>query len=166
MSRLEGRRSGWKGPHMSTQGSIKRDESGQWYFIADLGPDPMTGRRRQSKRRGFPTKKAAQAALSDLLGELRRGEYVKPATGSLGAYLMNTWLPARRADLRSSTAHGYEKVIRTRIVPFIGNAPLSTLDAATLEAFYGRLLLEGGKGGTQISPKTVANTAGVIGGAR
>ena len=44
---------------------------------------------------------------------------------------------SRRADLRAATVVGYEKVIRTRILPVLGNVPLYRLDAAGLEAFYG-----------------------------
>ncbi len=37
-----------------------------WSFVVDLGPDPATGWRRQARRSGFTTKKAAEAALRDL----------------------------------------------------------------------------------------------------
>ena len=51
---------------MSAQGSIRKDESGMWFFVVDIaGAD---GNRRQLKCRGFQTKKAAQAALTELQG--------------------------------------------------------------------------------------------------
>jgi integrase len=77
-------------------------------------------------------------------------------------YLVDTWLPARRVNLRAATVVGYEKVIRRRILPYIGDEPLSSLDAATLEHFYARLLAEGGRNASPLSPKTVANAAGVM----
>ena len=47
---------------MSTQGSIKKDNSGLWFFVVDIaGTD---GKRKQLRRRGFRTKGAAQQELS------------------------------------------------------------------------------------------------------
>jgi integrase len=102
---------------------------------------------------------AAEAAV---VADQARGVFVRPARSTVGEYLVETWLPARRVNLRASTVVGYEKVIRRRIVPYIGDVPLSSIDAATLEHFYGRLLAEGGRNGSPLSPKTVANAAGVI----
>src|SRR5690606_19765095 len=89
-------------------------------------------------------------------------QYVRPPRGTLGEYLTETWLPARRVNLRPSTVLGYQKVIRRRILPYIGDVPLAALDAATLEHFYGRLLATGGRSGRPLGPKTVANAAGVL----
>ena len=80
----------------------------------------------------------------------------------MGEYLVETWLPARRVNLRASTMVSYQKVIRRRIVPFLGEEPLASLDAATLEHFYARLLAGGGRNGVPLAAKTVANTAGVL----
>lgn len=49
-----------------------------------------------------------------------------------------------------------------RIIPGIGGVKLAELDAATLEVWYASLLASGGRHGGPLSPKTVANTAGVL----
>ncbi|MDQ1425577.1 MAG: hypothetical protein QOD72_3075, partial [Acidimicrobiaceae bacterium] len=83
---------------MSTQGSIKRDASGSWCFVVDLaGQD---GKRKQAFRRGFGTKKQAQAALTELLGDKQKGIYVAPVRSTLNDLLLTEWLPARRISLR------------------------------------------------------------------
>jgi integrase len=56
--------------------SIKKDGD-SWYFIIDLPRDPVTNARRQKKKRGFKTKKEAQAAAATLLHELTRGTHVE-----------------------------------------------------------------------------------------
>ena len=141
--------------------SVKRDtERGTWYFVVDVRAPG--GTRQQVRRRGFATKKEALAAEAEVMADDRRGKYVRPSRATVSEYLAETWLPARRVNLRPSTVLGYEKVIRARIAPFIGDVGLTTLDAATLEHFYGRLLAEGGRNGGPLSPKTVANTAGVL----
>jgi len=141
--------------------TVKQDKKRRtWFYVVDV-PAPG-GRRRQVKRRGFGTKKEATVAEAEVLADVRRGRYVRPSRSTVGQYLVETWLPARRADLRPSTIHGYEKVVTGRIVPMLGDVPLSALDVATVEAFYGRLLTSGGKNGRALSAKTVANAAGVL----
>jgi integrase len=141
--------------------AVKRDRKrGTFYFVVDL--PPVGGRRQQLLRRGYDTKKAALAAERNVLKDLQDGRYVRPAWGTVGEYLLETWLPTRRVNLRESTALGYQKVIERRIVPMIGDVQLTALDAVTLETFYARLLASGGAAGGPLSPKTVANVAGVL----
>lgn len=141
--------------------TIKKDDKrGTWYFVLDL--PPVAGKRQQMFRRGFKTKKEAKAAQAIVEADVERRCFVRPVRGTVEEYLTETWLPARRVNLRPSTVHGYEKVIRIRIVPHIGQAQLSSLDAATLERLYATLLTSGGLEGRALSPKTVANTAGVL----
>lgn len=58
--------------------SIKKDDkTNTYYFVIDLPRDPVTNKRRQKKRRGFKTKKEAQAAATALEYELQNGVYVQ-----------------------------------------------------------------------------------------
>ncbi len=51
---------------MTRSAAPRKDETtGTWWFVVDLGPGP-DGKRRQARRRGFPTKKAAQEELDRL----------------------------------------------------------------------------------------------------
>ena len=74
---------------------------------------------------------------------------------------------AGQADIaaRPSTLTSYRQIIDTHIVPHLGEVQLQALDAATLTAFYGRLLAGGRTApgvSTRLSPKTVRNVAGVV----
>lgn len=141
--------------------AVKRDtKRGTYYFVVDL--PPVGGKRQQLFRRGYDTKKAALAAERTVLKGVQDGRYVRPARGTVGEYLVEMWLPTRRVNLRDSTVLGYKKVIERRIVPMIGDVQLTALDAVTLEAFYARLLASGSASGGPLSPKTVANVAGVL----
>jgi Arm DNA-binding domain len=42
-----------------------------WHF--DIDPDPLTGRRRQRTKGGYKTKKAAEQALAEAIGQWRSG---------------------------------------------------------------------------------------------
>lgn len=143
-------------------GAVKQDKArGTWFFVVDLAPDPTTGKRKQLKRRGFKTKREAADALADVISDTNRGLYVRPTTGTVADYMQN-WLEGRRIDLRPSAFYGYEKVVTKRIIPGLGQKRLTDLDAATIEGWYAHLVTAGGRGGAPLSPKTVANTAGIL----
>jgi len=151
---------------MSTQGSIKRDESGKWFYVVDVVG--LDGKRRQSKRRGFATKKAAQVALTELQADKQRGVFVAAERTTLGQFLIEDWLPARRASLRPSTVVSYEQLIRNYVLPRIGGVRLQAVDGPTLNRLYADLL-ESGRidtrkmaHGAGLAPKTVRNLHGVL----
>lgn len=72
--------------------SIKKDkERGTYYFVLDLPPDPVTGKRKQVKRRGFQNKKMAMEAANTLYHELTKGTYVNESDISFEAF-SDSWL--------------------------------------------------------------------------
>jgi integrase len=150
---------------VSTQGSIRKDDSGAWFFVIDI--NGLHGKRRQVKRRGFATKKAAQAALTALNGDVQRETFVAPLRSTLGQFLIDDWLPARSVSLRPSTVVCYEQVIRNYIVPTVGSVRQQAVDGAMLNRLYGELLATGRTGnrrnaGPGLSVKTVRNPQGVL----
>lgn len=135
----------------------KDPDAGTWWFIVDL-PSGPEGERRQAKRRGFPTKKAAQDALDELRNSTRQGTFVAPAKTTLAAYLTDEWLPAVRRELAESTFESYARNIRLHIVPALGGIKLQALDGLTISRFYDQLLTSGRKLGRQspgLKPRTV-----------
>ena len=150
---------------MSTAGSISRASNGTWSFVVDL-PD-VNGKRRQLRRRGFPTKKAAQTQLTALLADKDRGALVAPSKVTVANYLLDVWLPARRSSLRPSTVAAYEGVIRSYVLPELGRARLQSIDGAALNRLYHRLLADGRTDsrrhlGSGLAHKTVRNVHGVL----
>lgn len=154
---------------MSTQGSIKRDASGQWYFVIDVSA-PGAEKRQQVRRRGFTTKKEAQAALSEVIGDVRRGTFVASSKQTLEQYL-GEWLVTIRPTVRPSTWSSYERNMRVHVMPRIGTYPLQAVDAAAIARLYTALLEDGHRGvngyakpanvetnrrPTGLSPRTVA----------
>ena len=92
------------------RGSTKK-RGATWAYVVDLGNDNATGRRRQLFKRGFPPKKLAEEALTQVLDQINQRQFVRPVKGTLGAYLLDQWLPTKKHDLRESTWHGYDKQI-------------------------------------------------------
>jgi integrase len=146
--------------------TVKRDvKRGTWYFVVDV--PAVNGKRQQFKRRGFNTKKEALAAEAAVIDSQAKGVFVRPARVTLKDYLVDEWLPAKRATLRASTANSYERTIHLYVAPSIGNTQLADVDGAVLNAFYARLLDNGRtetrrKLGPGLSPKTVRNVHGML----
>jgi hypothetical protein len=66
-----------------------------WEFIVDVGPHPVTGRRRQKSKSGFATKKEAESALREFIRHLEGGEI--PARS--GSDSPSTWLDGFHASV-------------------------------------------------------------------
>jgi Arm DNA-binding domain len=60
------------------RGSIRKRGSTYTYWL-DIGPDPVTGKRRQRTKGGFRTKRECQAALNEAISALRSGTLVQPS---------------------------------------------------------------------------------------
>ncbi|MCU1451927.1 MAG: Integrase [Acidimicrobiales bacterium] len=143
--------------------SPKKDEAtGTWGFVVDLGAGPDSKgewqERRQARRRGFPTKKAAQETLDGMRVDSRAGTYVAPARRTVKDFFEQDWLAAMRRQLAESTWESYERNIRHHVVPAIGGLQLQALDGATLDKLYADLLESGrmrGKQSPGLKPRTV-----------
>jgi hypothetical protein len=92
---------------VSSRGSIRKEQSGRWSFVVDL--PASSDQRRQVRRRGFGTRREAQAALTELLGDVQRGAFVKLDRVTVGEYL-GQWmeslpLTGRKGSTISSYRH-------------------------------------------------------------
>lgn len=72
--------------------SIKKDDkTGTYYFVLDLPRDPVTGKRKQARRRGYKNKKEAQAAANELYHELTKGTFIEDNDISFGDFT-ESWM--------------------------------------------------------------------------
>ncbi len=135
-------------------GSVRR-RGKVWSFVVDLGPDPATGRRRQARRSGFATKKAAEAALRDLATAADAGTAVSRSRITVSQFLTD-WLETIKPRVRETTWVSYRMVVE-RITRQIGAVQLQSLTPLQVEGLYATLLEQGGAGGRALAPKTVRN---------
>jgi integrase len=122
-------------------GQIKKEGS-SWYFVAELGTDPLTGKRKRKKQRGFKTKKDAEKALALVEAEVYKGTFFEPSSISLTVHLQD-WFKSKRTSVSIQTADTYEAYMRNRIIPYIGHVQLSQLTPALLQNFVNDLKEEG-----------------------
>jgi integrase len=144
---------------MGTSGSVRQDRHG-WYFVVNV--PALDGKRKQVRRRGFETKKGAQAALTAMLGDLQRGTFVHPVRLTLGEYL-GTWLTTLPAmGRRASTVESYRRVLERHVIPRLGLGELQKVSPLDLDALYAAMLAAP-EGGRPLSHRTVRFTHSVIG---
>jgi integrase len=141
------------------RGHVHRRGAG-WGYVADVGVDPVTGRRRQRTKSGFKTKREAEQAVRAVLDEVRVGAYVPPSTETVGEYLAG-WLERAKPNLRRTTWDGYRKDV-THLTSRLGSISLQELKPVQLEACYAELAISGGMRGQGLSAKTIGNAHAVL----
>jgi integrase len=134
----------------------------RFYVVAYDGIDPLTGRER---RRWHPAghdrvEAEAIAARLDAAQVDRRPTVGGPIT--IGEFMINTWLPRKRREVRATTAYRYAWFVDRYINPAIGEIPLRRLRVDHLEGFYAALASTGGRAGDGLAPKTVLEVHVII----
>jgi hypothetical protein len=119
----------------------KRGSTWTWHF--DVDPDPLTGRRRQRTKGGYKTKKAAEQALAEAIGQWRSGRLPQRSIHTLSHYLQEEWLPAVKPRLRPSTWANYRTYTAAYVVPVLGQVKLQALTPVQLNHLYAHLLERG-----------------------
>ena len=121
------------------RGTVKQSANGTWLFVVDVADE--SGRRRQTRRRGFASQRAAQTALNRVLQDLDRRTYVAPSRQTLATFLTDDWLPAIETTIRPSTFDSYSRNMRNHVAKHpIGTLALQKVDAAALNRLYADLL--------------------------
>lgn len=137
---------------MSQRGSIHR-RGDSW--TVRWRTDTSEGRKHHSKG-GFRTKKDAQDFLTDVMAAIRGGVFAEPTKVTVGDFLTERWLPARKMSLRPSTYASYQTAINRHVIPELGHVQIQQLSPDRLDRFYASLVAGG------LSAKTVRNIHGLL----
>jgi len=141
-----------------------RKAHGSWTFVADLGPDPQTGRRRQVRRSGFASQYAAQRALSDHLVALGSGAPTHDDRLTVESYLRE-WLESKASSgTRPTTVRGYRQHVDTYLVPHLGGVRLGELSPVHVDRML-RAISDHLQDGGALSPATVRRVHATLRGA-
>lgn len=137
------------------QGYVAR-KGNRWYAVIYEGVDPVTGRDRRRWHPAGTDRGEAEALAGRLAADVRERRGDGRVRLTFAAFVKRYWWPTKQMQLRPSTLVGYERNLRLFILPALGGIVLRDLRVETIEALYGRLLLDGrtnGDGG--LSPKSV-----------
>jgi integrase len=98
---------------------------------------------RQRTKGGFATRKEAQAYLTTMLVSIQTGRFTEPSKLTLTDYLVNRWLPSRKASLKESTFDTYDRAVRLHVIPALGHLRLQNIGPEHLDALYADMLAAG-----------------------
>lgn len=111
----------------------------RWGFVVDLAPVGAL-KRRQARREGFPTRKAAQAEMDRLKGNVSSGKYVEPSKRRVSEYALSEWLPAIRDSLKTSTWQSYRRNVVNHVEGTdLGDALVQEVTSGDVGAFLAGL---------------------------
>lgn len=85
-----------------------------------------------------------------------------PVDNDCFSLLASGWFDSIRPHIKDSTANKYRNLLNSYILPIYGTKALDQVTFDFIESQCNNLLLHGGKNGTGLSPKTVADTLSVI----
>ena len=143
------------------KGHIRERSPGRWAIVVEMR-DPETGRRRRKWNSFAGTKRQAQSECARLVAAVDGDSYSEPSKLSVAAYL-EEWLVGHKSQVAPRTFERYAQLVRTHLIPLLGGALLSKLNARSIEAAYASALENGRRdrpGG--LSPQTVLHMHRVL----
>jgi integrase len=117
-------------------GYVKKEGS-SWYFAVDMGKGE-DGKRKRMKKRGFATKKEAEAALAKVMHELNSGTFVQP-TKTLYKDFLNDWLENKKHSIKQQTHYNYVMIANKHIIPEMGHLNVQQITAVVIQKFVNSL---------------------------
>lgn len=136
-------------------GSISKDKNtGKWFFILELGKD-VNGKRKQKKRRGFKTKKEAQAAFIELQNEVNNGTYIEPSKLLVKDFLYE-WFKLKKTTISHQTCQVYDRILEIHIIPSLGTMKLIDLKTIHIQSYINTLHEKG------YAPETIKKFFNII----
>lgn len=129
-----------------------------YYAVIYEGSDPATGKERHRWHAAGPRRIDAERLVNELVKRRHNGETTTSDRSTLGAYLIERWLPLQKSRLRPRTHQSYKSVIGLHVVPRIGRIRLDKLQPDDLDGLYIDLLRNGnrrGKVAGGLSPASV-----------
>ena len=140
-------------------GTICQRPDGRWEARYTLGIDPGTGKQIQKSVYG-KTQKEVRQKLTAITAEIDSGTYQEPCKMTVNEWL-DIWLKDYQIGVKDSTAYLYERQAKLYLRPALGNIPLETLKAHTVQRLYNSLSQEH-DGQPALSAKTIKNIHGVL----
>ena len=140
-------------------GTIRQRPDGRWEARYTLGIDPGTGKQIQKSVYG-KTQKEVRQKLTAITAEIDSGVYQEPCKMTVNEWL-DIWLKDYQIGTKDSTAYLYERQAKLYLRPALGNIPLETLKAHTVQCLYNSLSQEH-DGQPALSAKSIKNIHDVL----
>lgn len=123
--------------------TIKKDEkTGLYWFKISLGTDPVTGKRRQTTRRGFEKKKDAEQAYNELKNQYFNGVLTYNQSTKFKDFI-EEYLKWYKTQVRITTYDNRSTSIKKNITDVFGEYKLEQLTPITIQKWQQQLLKDG-----------------------
>ena len=132
------------------RGHIVKRSKNSYSIKISVGKDATTGKYKTQWVSIKGTKKEAEKRLSEMLNQLDNGTFMKPGKTTLTEYLERWLKDYAWPNLAPRTAEGYQYIVRSHLIPSLGQIPLTQLKPEHLQHLYSEKLAAGrfdGKGG-------------------
>jgi integrase len=109
----------------------KKDGSTAYMFKKYLGVDPVTGKQKETTRRGFTSKKEAKLALSRLEVEISEGNYLQTKKNMSFCETFELWFnEVYKFKVKESTYWNTKLIFDKHILPVFGSLKLNKINVA------------------------------------
>jgi integrase len=120
---------------MATINKYQNTSGAKFYMVRYRTPD-----NRQTDKRGFSTKRDAQAFAATVETAKLRGEYVAPSGGRvMVGELGPAWLDRQRGHLKAASFRTYESAWATNVEPRWGATPIAAIRHSDVSAWAAQL---------------------------
>jgi len=126
-----------------------------WMFKIDIGIDPITGKRKQTTRRGFATRQEAVEAYTKLKNQLYKGVQFSTKDVLFGD-LADEWLRSYEKTVKVSTVLNRKKSLK-HLKYFLGSLKINKIKRNTYQNVLNTLHEKGYAHNTLTSIQAVAN---------
>lgn len=134
-----------------------RKKGKRWYYYFDAGV--VDGKRKKVERAGGDTKKEAEKALREALGEFENcGSPLNESNISVADYLDYWHEQYVLLNCKYNTQQGYRRIIDNHIKPILGMYKLKSLTPTVLQEFLNKKSLNG------LKKNSISNFYGVLSG--
>jgi len=115
----------------------------KWLYKIYTTVDPKTGKKKQTTKRGFKTKKEAQLHAAKVETELNTGTFIDNKNVQLSVFL-NEWLVTYKENkVRKNTYELHKLAIEKHIIPFFNSCKLFDLTPSLCQKFVNHLFEKG-----------------------
>src|SRR4051794_17781460 len=116
------------------RGGLRERSPGVWEVRAEVGRNPVTGRRRQISRTVRGSKRDAEKVLNAVVADADRGE--NGGADSTFQALSDRWLEQSGPDLSPTTLRRYRDLLRLHILPGLGAVQIHKIKTTDLDRLY------------------------------
>ncbi|CAI8810112.1 MULTISPECIES: tyrosine-type recombinase/integrase [Bacillus] len=118
-------------------------DGAKWLYKIYTTIDPKTGKKKQTTKRGFKTKKEAQLHAAKAETELSNGTFIEDKNVMISTFLNDWLITYKKGKVRNHTYNLHKTAINKHIVPFFGSYKVFDITPSLCQKFVNHLLEEG-----------------------